>query len=238
VNFAVLHGGGQGSWVWDEVVPLLGGATVLALDVPGCGGKRGRDTTAIAVADIVAELIGDIETAGHSDLVLVGHSQAGTILPLMVKARPDLFRRLIFVSCCAPLNGQTILDMMGYSARGENPDEVGWLVPLAVDSPVERFRAMFCNDMSEADADAFLARLGRDMWPRASIEHRDWRYDHLAAVPSSYVLCEQDTSLPPEWQETFAARLLCDRIVRLDAGHQAMNTRPAELAALLLKEAE
>ena len=224
--------------MWDEVIPLLGDATVLALDVPGCGAKRGRDTTAVSVADIVAELIDDIETAGLSGVVLVGHSQAGTILPLMLAARPELFRRLVLVSCCAPLDGQSVLEMMGTSARGENPDEVGWLVPLAVDSPIERFRAMFCNDMSEADADAFLSKLGQDMWPRASIEHRDWRYDHLAAIPSSYILCEQDTSLPPEWQETFAARLLYDRIVRLNAGHQAMNTRPAELAALLLKEAE
>jgi pimeloyl-ACP methyl ester carboxylesterase len=236
VNFALLHGGGQGSWVWDETVAALHeqGARALALDAPGCGAKRGRDTSAVSVADIAAELIADIEAAGLSEVVLVGHSQAGTILPLLAEARPELFARLVYVSCCAPLPGQTILEMMGSSNRGENPDEVGWIVPLSADSPVERYRAMFCNDMAEAEADAFLARLGQDMWPRTSIEYRDWDYAHLAAVPSRFILCEQDTSLPPEWQERFAARLHCASIVRIDAGHQAMNTRPRELAELLL----
>ncbi|HMO67599.1 MAG TPA: hypothetical protein PKD92_03940 [Novosphingobium sp.] len=45
-------------------------------------------------------------------------------------------------------------------------------------------------------------------------------------------------SLPVAWQEAFAARLHADRILRLDAGHQAMTTRPRELAAILLAEAE
>ena len=44
-------------------------------------------------------------------------------------------------------------------------------------------------------------------------------------------------SLPVAWQEIFAERLHADRVVRIDAGHQAMNTRPHELAAILLAEA-
>jgi hypothetical protein len=48
VDYALLHGGGQGSWVWDETIAALGvqgGGTfgrALALDAPGCGAKRGR----------------------------------------------------------------------------------------------------------------------------------------------------------------------------------------------------
>ena len=239
MNFALLHGGGQGSWVWDEVVSRLEttGARVLALDAPGCGTKRGRDTSEIAVGDIVAELIAEIAGAGLTDVVLVGHSQAGTILPLIAEARPDLFVRLVYVSCCAPLPGQTILEMIGTSVRGENPGEIGWIVPLEAESPLERYRAMFCNDMAPVEADAFLAKLGQDMWPRSSIEFRAWRYEHLAAVPSSFILCEQDASLPLDWQRRFAARLHCQQAVSLDAGHQAMNTQPAALARLLLAEA-
>ena len=58
--------------------------------------------------DIAAELIGDIEAAGLTRAVLVGHSQGGTVLPLMLRRRPDLFRQAIYLTACAPRTGQTI----------------------------------------------------------------------------------------------------------------------------------
>src|SRR5215470_14913762 len=88
-NYVFLHGGGQGSWVWDDTIAALARQTdgqygrSLALDIPGCGSKRGRVTDSLTVPDIVAELIADIEKAALEDVVLVGHSQAGTMLPLL-----------------------------------------------------------------------------------------------------------------------------------------------------------
>ena len=67
-DFVFLHGGGQGSWIWNETLAALaqqsgGRARCHALDIPGCGTKRGRDTSAIAFDDIAPELIADIEAA-------------------------------------------------------------------------------------------------------------------------------------------------------------------------------
>ena len=55
-DFAFLHGGGQGSWVWDDAIAGInaqsgGTARCLALDAPGCGTKRDRDTGEIPFAD-------------------------------------------------------------------------------------------------------------------------------------------------------------------------------------------
>lgn len=242
-DFAFLHGGGQGSWVWDETIAAMqaqsgGAARCLALDVPGCGTKRGRDTSAIVFADIARELIADLTAASMRDIVLVGHSQAGTILPLMAEFAPlGLIRRLIFVACIAPGQGKTMMEKMGSGLHGTNPDEVGWPVDPATSTSEERFGTMFCNDMSAAEGDAFMAMLGKDMWPACSYTQRDWRFDHLAAIPSSLVLCLQDMCLPPAWQERFALQLHCDRTVKIDAGHQVMNTRPHGLAEILLAEA-
>ena len=68
-DFIFLHGGGQGSWVWDETIEAMRQQAsepgrLLALDVPGCGTKRGRDTSNLEVPDIVASLIADIDAAG------------------------------------------------------------------------------------------------------------------------------------------------------------------------------
>ena len=91
-DFVFLHGGGQGGWVWDETIAAMarqagqagqGAHRYLALDAPGCGAKRDRDTSAIAFDDIARELVADVRAAGMADAVLVGHSQAGMELPQM-----------------------------------------------------------------------------------------------------------------------------------------------------------
>jgi pimeloyl-ACP methyl ester carboxylesterase len=239
IDYAFLHGGGQGGWVWEQTVAALTSQTngtfgrALTLDIPGCGAKRGRVTDALGIDDIAAELIGDIEAAGLRDVVLVGHSQAGTILPRLVRRRADLFRHVVYVSCLVPLAGQTTLSMMGSGLHGQHPQEVGWPVDPATHSINERYAAMFCNDMSALETSRFLARLGSDTWPASTYAASDWLYDGLASVPSSYVVCWQDGILPAAWQERFAERVGASRLVRIDAGHQVMNTRPHALAEVL-----
>ncbi len=242
VNFALLHGGGQGSWVWDETIAEIeaqsgGAARCFALDVPGCGTKRGRDNSGIGMADIAEELVSDIEAAGMRDVCLVGHSQAGTVLPLLFGLRPALFSRLIYVSCTAPVAGQTVL---GATDRIFADDPEGAVARAFADPDVpmlEQFRLAFCNDMNGVETDAFLAKLGQDNWPPAAYVETDWRYDHLGPAATTYVECLKDAILVPSWQRIFAARFQADRIVPIGSGHQAMNTKPDELAAILLAEA-
>ncbi len=242
-NFALLHGGGQGSWLWSELIAALtesadGAVDYVTLDVPGCGGKRERNTSAMEFDDIARELVGDVESAGLSDVVLVGHSQAGMPIPRMLEFAPTLFRRLIYITCSAPPPGTSLLELIGNRLHEERQDQVGWPLDPKTTSFEERFAAMFCNDMSPTETAAFLAKLGHDMWPLSSYTYRDWRYDHLGSVRSTYVLCEKDMSLPPPWQRRFADRLRVDKTNRIDAGHQVMNTRPRELAAVLLADME
>ncbi len=243
IDFALLHGGGQGSWVWDETIAALRDLAgdelgkILALDVPGCGSKRERDTTELDNDDIARELIADIESAGLRDVVLVGHSQAGQVLPLMAALRPELFRQLIHVSCSIPREGQNVQQMMGRSRQGNNDDEVGFPFDPATESAAERYPLMFCNDMDAGQQRDFLGKLGRDSWPMKSYAFSDWRYDRFGAVPASYVLCLRDNILPMRWQQRFAERLCCEHVIAIDAGHQVMNTRPSELASILLREA-
>ncbi|GGB96957.1 esterase [Novosphingobium endophyticum] len=242
VPFVFLHGGGQGGWVWKELIAAIdrqsgGEATCLALDAPGCGAKRGLDTSEYDFEDITQELIDDIESEGLSGVVLVGHSQAGMTMPQMTEMAPSgLISRLVYVTCSAPLAGLTTLDQMGHGPRGSNVEEVGY--PFTEDGSMEeRYRVMFCNDMDDAEADAFLAKLGKDGWPASAYSYSDWRYDHLRSIPSSYVVALRDQALPAEWQERFADRLHARRITRIDAGHQVMNTRPEALSEILLREA-
>ncbi len=103
---------------------------------------------------------------------------------------------------------------------------------------IERFAMMFCNDMAPDQKAAFVAKLGKDMWPMQSYSETGWSYDHLDKVPATFVICLQDAILPVSWQEKFADRVKAERRVRIDAGHQVMNTRPHALAEVLRHKAE
>ena len=243
LTIAFIHGGGQGSWIWDDTIAALrqqvSGTDLhtLALDVPGCGSKRGRPTDDLVFSDIVDELLGDLEAAELTDIVLVGHSQAGTLLPAMAARRPHLFRRLVYVACSVPLPGQTVIAMIGDDVHGASDDQVGWPVDPKTTGLRERTRIMLCNDMREDDADELMARLGRDHWPTCSYTETGWHHSGQDRVPVSYVVCLQDNILPVNWQQTFAKRFNAARAIKLDCGHQAMNTRPHGLAEILRMEA-
>lgn len=234
-NFAFIHGGAQGSWVWDSVIARLEseGHGCLALDVPGCGVKRERDTSDIAFPDIVSELVADMDRAGFAGAILVGHSQAGTVLPKMAEAQPGLASQLVYLSCSLPLPEQTIIEMIGTSLHGQNPDQVGWPLDPAESRDADRWEVMFCSDMDAETIAHFRANSSGHQWPASSYDWCNWDYQ-AAAAPSTYILCERDQALPAEWQEKFAARLHCERMVRMDCDHQAMLTRPQELAETLL----
>jgi pimeloyl-ACP methyl ester carboxylesterase len=242
-DYAFLHGGGQAGWVWDETIAALARQTdgaygrALALDAPGCGRKRGERVENLVMEDVARELIADIEAAGLREVILVGHSQAGQAMPIMARMRPYLFRRLVYITCSAPLPGQHVTEMMGSGLHGANENEIGWPLDPSTSGMGERFAAMFCNDMSAEQRSAFLAKLGQDMWPLQTYSERAWSYDDLGTIPATFVICLKDMSLPVAWQEKFSRRFQTERQVRIDAGHQVMNTRPHALAEILRVDA-
>jgi pimeloyl-ACP methyl ester carboxylesterase len=242
-DFVFLHGARQGGWVWEETVSALtlqageGFGRAIVLDVPGCGSKRDRDTSRMTVDTMASELATELTDLNVKAAVFVGHSQAGVLAPRIMAARPGMFRRVVYVACAAPRPGQSILAMMGSARRGRNADEVGWPLDPSAHPPEEQLALMFCNDMTVVQTETFIGKLGRDDWPQAVNYETDWRYDIASEVPATYVVCLRDGALPPVWQERFAQRLGAERMVRVDAGHQVMNTRPHALAETLRLEA-
>jgi pimeloyl-ACP methyl ester carboxylesterase len=243
-NYAFVHGDALGSWVWDETIAALDRQTdgafgrALALDAPGCGLKRSSATDELTLEDVATEFIEDIQRAGMENVVLVGHSLGGQAMALMAELQPELFRRLVYVSCLIPRPGQNVAQMMGTGLHGSNPGEVGYPLDPTSSDPYHLLAAMLCNDMDQEQAPAFLSKLGADTWPPQTYTFTEWRYDHLDRMPATYVVCLRDQSLPAGWQEVFAARFKVDEIVRVDAGHQVMNTRPEALAEILRHEAQ
>jgi pimeloyl-ACP methyl ester carboxylesterase len=243
VAIAFLHGGKQGSWVWDEVraaIKQQAGARapeMVALDVPGCGIKSGPNVESLALADVMTELTADLGAVNASRLMLVGHSQAGTVLPRLAAAQRGRVAKIVYLACSVPAEGQTLAAMLGTGRQGEHEDQVGWPFDRETTSPEAMFSTMFCNDMKPAAQSAFLAKLGGDDWPSAcATTDTVWGCEAVRDIPTHYVIALRDQILTPPWQERFAARLGASEISRIDAGHQLMQTRPQAVAETLLAQ--
>lgn len=243
IAIVFLHGGKQGGWIWEEVrdaITLQAGTDtprMLALDVAGCGSKSGRDVDGLVLADVVSDLTADIAAFDAPRLMLVGHSQAGTVLPRLAAAQRARVARIVYLACSVPDEGQTLAAMLGTGRQGEHDDQVGWPFDRNTTSPEEMFSIMFCNDMDETGRLAFLEKLGSDDWPVAcATTDIEWGCDAVRDIPAHYVIALRDQILTPPWQERFAARLGAASISRIDAGHQLMQTRPQAVAEVLLKQ--
>ena len=129
------------------------------------------------------------------DVVLIGHSQAGTTTPHIIARRPDLFSRLVYVSCIAPEPGARMSETFAQIHGGRHTELAGTVGNPDL-TPLDQARLMFCNDMSDEEGDVFLTRLMKDRWPESSRTYADWRYDHLEGIASSYIICLQDRALP------------------------------------------
>jgi len=206
----------------------------LCLDMPGCGVKRSRDTSKETLASIVAELNSDIKNAGFKDVILIGHSIAGAILPQMAAADPSLFTHLIYVTTSSPLEGQSINQMMGTSVHGAKADEVGF--PLdPVTTPREQLSlAMFAPDLDAEQLGWLMGEVAQDKTPAAVAGEGVSRTGYEAwGGKRSYVLTKRDPILPQRWQRIFAERTGCTEVVEIDTPHEPFVSHPGVLVEAL-----
>lgn len=102
----LVHGAGHDSTVWDGVRAALSHPSV-AVDLPG---RRSRpaDITRVTVASAAASVAAD---APGGDVVLVGHSVAGTVLPSVAALLGDRVRHLVFVAGITGPDGEPPMEL-------------------------------------------------------------------------------------------------------------------------------
>lgn len=224
-SFVLVHGGAHGAWCWDRVRPLLERdprvERVLAVDLPGHGERlAAKPQDEITLSDYIEAVVGDIERAGLSDIVLIGHSLAGITIPHVAARSPSRMRRLVYLSTTNPALGRSVMDELAAN-------------PL---SPVSRgvdVTEAFCSDL-DAETSAWLrSRLGPQ--PVGPLEAKVTRVAGPPEIPSTYVLLEQDEVLLPAYQLEHAKRIGAGEVVHLSGGHSVFASQPEALAKLLLR---
>jgi pimeloyl-ACP methyl ester carboxylesterase len=225
MHLVLVHGSYFGAWCWDLLRPELEGRghTVTAIDLPVSDpvtGASGYADAVIAGSD------------WSQPPVLIAHSMAGLVAPVVAARRP--VSRLILIAAFIPRPGT--------SANEQRRDE-----------PIDPPATASTSEWTDLGNDVWLIgpNTARELFMQdASDEVIAWAVDRLRpqsyrvmsevtplqawpTVPVDYVVCRDDRALNAEWARGAARDRLGIDAIEIDGGHSPMLSRPAELAALV-----
>ena len=238
LTFVLVHGAFQTGAVWESVAAELQrrGHVVHTPTIAGHGPEAPMNLTH---SDAVDSLVTYLRGHNLSDVVLVGHSIAGSFIAKAAEQVPELIKRLVFQGAIVAADGNALSDEFppeDAAFFGMADVARGFLLPFEV------VRERACNDTDLATAEAIYA--GMAPIPVAYFSDKvdlEVFYDLIGRgeIRTSYVHPVNDFALPPGEYGAFprfAQRLgpLC-RILQLQGAHYVMVTRPDELAEILVQ---
>jgi len=224
----LVHGSCHGAWCWRDVLPLLKNGA--AIDLP----SHGDDTTSIphVTLDLYVEAVIAEINKHHEPVVLVGHSAAGVVIASVAERIPARISHLIYLCAYAPKDGDALHIMRKRAKRQlvlpaivRSPDGLSYTVDSA------KAPEIFYHDCSAETVEYALAHLGRQpILPQETPVTLGANYE---SVPRSYILGEDDHTIPSEEQEKMIADWPVHDVHRMNCGHSPFFSQPAALARLI-----
>ncbi len=232
-TFVLVHGGWNGGWCWEKVVPLLeeAGHEAEAPDLPGSG----DDPTPIPEVSLqgYADWISGVLDAQSEPVVLVGHSSGGVVISQAAEQRPDKVKLLVYLAAFLLRDGETLFSV----AENETGSLVLPNLVMSEDGASATIRedvikeALF-HDCSDEDAERAKSRfapqaLAPFVTPLALTE------ENFGRVPRVYIETLQDRAVSPSFQKEMYERLPCQKVVSMDTSHSPFFSAPEDLAGHL-----
>ena len=216
---------------WDDVVPGLeqAGHHPHPLTLPGLE-SRTADRAGITLRDHVDAVVAAIDALepASGQVALVGHSGGGAIAHAAADARPDRIARVVYVDSWPTGDGGVI----NAGLPAENGE-----VPLPDWSLFDDEDLVDLNDELRAAFRERAIPTPEHVTRDAQQLFDERRYD----VPATVIACEFPSAKLREWMDQGEpnlqelARLRDVEYVDLPTGHWPQFTKPAELAAVIVK---
>jgi pimeloyl-ACP methyl ester carboxylesterase len=234
-TFVLITGASHGGWAWRPVAEHLRaeGHRVFTPTLPGLA--DGDDPAEHTLADVVDFIVDFVDGHDLHDVTMVAHSWGGYPMTGAAHRLVPRLKKLIYWSAFVPAEGRCLLDevpppyveMFKASAAASGNNSVMF--------PYEVFVGGFMQDATHE-----VQQLTHQLLVPQPMQYFTETVTPIDpatfGVPISYVLSDDDLSLPPGefgWAPRFPDRLGVTA-TSTPGSHEACLTRPAELAASFL----
>lgn len=230
-TFLLLHGALRGAWLWEKVMPLLtsSGAYAIAIDLPGHG-KRSSDRREMTMSSYIEDVVGFIKRENLKDLVLVGHSMSGIVISKVAEEIPERLKHLCYVAAVVPKHNDALIDLLPSARQTALRTMQGKITEIH--GPIETLKTMYFTDLEGEEQEHYLRQLTPEPL-QVFFETIRFKTFPEVSIPRTYVMGMKDQSLPPDLTTGFAERLGV-KPVQIQAGHDMMVSKPAEVAEVLV----
>ncbi|WP_433289907.1 alpha/beta hydrolase [Pseudonocardia sp. CA-142604] len=216
-----VHGAFHGPWAWDAVIRELPDLPTRTVALP----SSGHDPATLGDMYSDAAAIREAVTAIEAPVLVMAHSYGGVPATEGLAGLAQVSRLVYLASFQLDVG-----DSLFSAAGGKNVD---WWDVHEAEGYFDALRPeeVFFADVDEAATQAAVARLGHQSWPAITqpLTRAAWH-----AIPSTYVVCENDVAIPLPAQEAMAQR--SERVLRLQTSHSPFLSRPADVASILRAE--
>jgi pimeloyl-ACP methyl ester carboxylesterase len=231
----LVHGGGLAADSWEltveEIHRLAPELTVLALDMPGRRDKPG-DLREMAIADCVDSLVGDIESTGLEDIVIVAHSMGGLPPPgVVTKLGAARVREMIFAAAFLPPEGTSIVASSPWVIRTIARRRPKKNVPTPMPKWYARFGLL--NGVPSHHRRFMAGKLYAESLRMLTekVSRRGMPDD----IPRTWILTRRDRALAPKLQRKYIDALGgVQTLIEVDTRHMVMVSKPERLAEILV----
>jgi pimeloyl-ACP methyl ester carboxylesterase len=144
-TFLLIHGAWHGGWCWKKATPLLREAShqVFTPTLTGLGERSHLAHPLIGLETHVRDLAQVLTYENLSEVILVGHSSAGTLITAVAERVPERIAHLVYLDGFVPQDGQSTMDLINFlrepwEAR-VRAEGYGWLLPSLQPVPWDDF---------------------------------------------------------------------------------------------------
>ena len=231
-HFLLIHGAWHGGWVWNEISEILRYQrySVSTPTLTGLGEKKHLLSSKITIETFIEDVVNHIIFENLNNIILVGHSFAGSVISGVADRLKDRIQKLIYFDAMILIDGKKPFDI--------TPKET-------VEQRIELAKK-FGNNISipAPSADAFgvfdikkslLLEEKLTPHPLSAFQSKLILKNEVGnGIPLSYIFCTKPVYKSLESSREVVRKMKWP-IFELNAGHDAMLTHPKETLNLLMK---
>src|SRR5215207_4975861 len=237
--YVLVPGAWLGGWAWRDVTARLRakGHDVFPITLTGLGERVHLARPEIALETHIADVVNTIQWNALGDVILAGHSYAGSVITGVADRIPDRVDQLVYVDSAPLADGMAMTDLYppdALAALRQTVDESGegWLYPcpgfeyLAEDTSIA--------GLGESEQAAIAARATPQPWATYTQLLRLEHADEAAPYRQVLIACDEMRGLVAAGVPQIAFMASPPwHYLELETGHWPMFSVPAELADLL-----